>query len=125
MSRRRTSSPCLRDLSPFCMSFSRRPAASPLKISCVTALCLTCGLESPLPVPSEGDLIAHLGQLPVPQLRRLSAMLDLRIPEARWSVIVKDEVVIHHLAGKLRTTLLAFSIFAERHPLPMRRAGGR
>ena len=42
-------------------------------------------------------------------------MLDLHVPEeARWSAIVKNEVVIHSLAGKLRATLHAFSVFVER-----------
>ena len=43
-------------------------------------------------------------------------MLDLRVPEACWSMIVKNELVIHPLAGKLRTTLQAFSIYVERRP---------
>ena len=90
----------------------------------VTALCLTCGLESPLPVPTEESLIALLGQLPVPQLRRLSAMLSLRVPEARWTATVKHEQVIHPLAGKLRVTLHAFSVFVDNRNLDEERVGG-
>jgi hypothetical protein len=49
----------------------------------VTALCLTCGLESPAPISSEENLVYHLGQMTVPLLHRMSAMLDLRVPETR------------------------------------------
>ena len=89
----------------------------------VTALCLTCGLDSPTPVPSPEALVTHLGQLTVPLLRRISAMLDLRVPEARWSAQVRSDSVVHPLAGKLHATLLAFSSYEEQRLLD--EEGGR
>ena len=68
-------------------------------------------------------LVALLGQLPVPQLRRLSAMLSLRFLEARWTATVKHEQVIHILAGKLRATLHAFSVFVDQRNLDEEKGG--
>ena len=53
----------------------------------------------------------------------LSAMLDLCVPEARWSVHVKNEVVIHPLAGKLRATLHAYSVFVAQRGNDEERGG--
>ena len=57
----------------------------------VHALCTTGCLKSPLPVPSETELLAHLASLTVPRLRRLWAMIDLRVPEGRWNAQMKNE----------------------------------
>ena len=80
----------------------------------VTNLCDTCGLESPLPAPAAEQMLALLVLLPASTLRRLSGMLRLRVPEARWTAVVKDEHVIHPLAGKLRATLHAYSVFVAQ-----------
>ena len=80
----------------------------------VTNLCDTCGLESPLPVPAAEQLLALLFPLPASTLRRLSGMLSLRVPKARWTALVKNEHVIHPLAGKLRATLHAYSVFVAQ-----------
>ena len=50
----------------------------------VQALCSAGCLASPLPVPSETELIAHLGSLTTPRLRRLSTLLVLRVPEGMY-----------------------------------------
>jgi hypothetical protein len=89
----------------------------------VQALCSAGCLASSLPVPSETELIAHLGSLTTPRLHRLSTLLDLRVPEGRWNVQMKNEVVVHPLAGKLRAALQAFSIFSERRN-PEEEGGG-
>ena len=68
-------------------------------------------------LPSETELIAHLGSLTTPRLRRLSTLLDLRVPEGRWGAQLKNEAVVHPLAGKLRAMLHAYSTFSDRrHP---------
>ena len=89
----------------------------------VQALCSAGCLASPLPVPSETELIAHLGSLTTPRLRRLSTLLDLRVPEGRWTAQMKNEIVVHPLAGKLRATLLAYSSFSDRR-FPDEEGGG-
>jgi hypothetical protein len=60
------------------------------------------------------DLLADLlARLPVPHLRRLSAMLDLTVPATRWSVQLKTDRVLRPLAGKLHATLIAYFVFLE------------
>jgi hypothetical protein len=65
----------------------------------VQALCSAASLASSLPVPSETELITHLGSLTTPRLRRLSTLLDLRVPEGRWGAQLKNEAVVRPLAG--------------------------
>ena len=90
----------------------------------VTNLCDTCGLESPLPVPTAESVHALLFPLPASTLRRLAGKLCLRVPDIRWTAHVRNEQVVHPLVGKLLATLHAYSAFMDRRGNDEERGGG-
>ena len=91
----------------------------------VTNLCDTCGLESPLPVPTAESVHALLFPLPASTLRRLAGKLCLRVPDIRWTAQVRNEQVVHPLVGKLLATLHAYSAFMDQRGNDEERGGGR
>ena len=89
----------------------------------VTNLCDTCGLESPLPVPTAERVHALLFPLAASTLRRLAGKLCLRVPDVRWTAHVRNEQVVHPLVGKLLATLHAYSSFMDQRGADEERGG--